>query len=88
MIAFPFSASSLARFSAISLSSSTFWINHRTVFPTHTSFQGAGIPALAIKTVVDEMYVLDPEWGEVLHKTGTIPVMRDTTATTDKKKRR
>ena len=56
--------------------------------PTHTSFQGAGIPALAIKTVVDEMYVLDPEWGEVLHKTGTIPVMRDTTATTDKKKRR
>ena len=56
--------------------------------PTHTSFQGAGIPALAIKTVVDEMYVLDPEWGEVLHKTGTIPVMRDTTATTDKKKRK
>ena len=55
--------------------------------PTHTSFQGAGIPALAIKSVVDEMYVIDPEWGEVLHKTGTIPVMRDTTKT-DKKKAR
>ena len=47
--------------------------------PTHNSFQGGGLPALAVKTVVDEMYVLDPQWGEVLHKTGTIPVMRDTT---------
>ena len=48
--------------------------------PTHNSFQGGGIPAMTVKSVVDEMYVLDPEWGEVLHKTGTIPVMRDTTA--------
>lgn len=55
--------------------------------PTHTSFQGAGIPALAIKDVVDEMYVIDPEWGEVLPRSGRIPVMRDTTRT-DKKKAR
>ena len=48
--------------------------------PTSKSFQGGGLPALAVKSVVDEMYALDPEWGEVLHKTGTIPVMRDTSA--------
>ena len=47
--------------------------------PTGKSFQGGGFPALAVKTVVDEMWALDPEWGETLHKSGTIPVMKDTT---------
>ena len=48
--------------------------------PTHRSFQGGGIPAATIREVVDEMYNMDPAWGEVVHKTGSIPVMRDTTA--------
>ena len=53
--------------------------------PTHTSFQGAGIPARAIKTVVDEIYVMDPEWGDTpLARTGQVPQPKDTTQKTKK----
>ena len=40
--------------------------------PTHNSFQGGGLPAMAVKTVVDEMYALDPEWRPCLHPGGAL----------------
>ena len=36
--------------------------------PTIHSYQGGGIPARAIKTIVDAMYNIDPYWSEVLSK--------------------
>ena len=47
--------------------------------PTHKSFQGGHLPALAVKTVVDEVYATDPRWGERLARTGSVPQMKDTT---------
>lgn len=43
---------------------------------TRKSFQGGGIPALAVKTVVDEVYAMDENWREGLHKTGRVPAMQ------------
>lgn len=44
--------------------------------PTHNSFQGGGLPAMAVRTVVDEMYVMSPTWGERLSKSGSVPSMK------------
>lgn len=38
--------------------------------PTNKSFQGGGLPALAVKTVVDNVYSIDPYWNQSLQKTG------------------
>lgn len=44
--------------------------------PTHKSFQGGGLPALAVKTVVDNIYSIDPYWSnEPLTKAGKTPFM-------------
>ena len=37
--------------------------------PTNKSFQGGGIPARAIKTVIDRIYNIDPHWREEIRKT-------------------
>lgn len=44
--------------------------------PTHNSFQGGGLPAMAVRTVVDEMWAMNPAWGEKFSKEGQIPVMK------------
>ena len=36
--------------------------------PTHQSFQGGGIPARAIKTVIDGLYTMDPAFRTELTK--------------------
>lgn len=36
--------------------------------PTHTSFQGGGIPAIAVKAVVDRLSVIDPYWRKGIEK--------------------
>ena len=38
--------------------------------PTSKQFQGGGIPARAIRTVVDGMYTRDPYWRKILEKPG------------------
>lgn len=43
---------------------------------THKSFQGGGIPAMAVKSIVDEIYAMDESWREGLHKTGRVPAMQ------------
>ncbi len=37
--------------------------------PTHKSFQGGGIPARAIKTMIDGIYTIDPVFRNTLEKT-------------------
>ena len=37
--------------------------------PTTKSFQGGGIPARAVKTVIDELYNIDPYWRTKIEKT-------------------
>ncbi len=37
--------------------------------PTNKSFQGGGIPARAIRTVIDKLYDIDPYFRETIHKT-------------------
>ena len=41
---------------------------------THHHFQGGGIPATAVKTVVDGVYSMDSRWMSELEKTGSVPV--------------
>ena len=36
--------------------------------PTNKSFQGGGIPARAIRTVIDKLYDIDPYFRETIHK--------------------
>lgn len=36
--------------------------------PTNKSFQGGGIPARAIRTVIDRLYDIDPYFRETIHK--------------------
>ena len=36
--------------------------------PTNKSFQGGGIPAMAIKDIIDQLYNIDPHWRETLTK--------------------
>ncbi len=43
---------------------------------THNSFQGGGLPAMAVRTVVDQLYAMDSSWGESLPKSGQLPQMR------------
>lgn len=41
--------------------------------PTHQHFQGGGIPARAVKTIVDEAYSMDGRWREEVPAGGTLP---------------
>ena len=43
--------------------------------PTHQHFQGGGIPARAVKTLVDEVYSMDGRWQQELGKSASLPVM-------------
>ena len=36
--------------------------------PTNKSFQGGGIPAMAVKDIIDQLYNIDPHWRETLTK--------------------
>jgi len=40
------------------------------------SFYGGTLPALAVREIVDKIYALDPEWEQELHRTGSVPVMK------------
>lgn len=42
---------------------------------TRNSFQGGGIPAMAVKTVVDEVYAMDKRWREEIPMTAQAPKM-------------
>lgn len=42
---------------------------------TRKSFQGGGLPAMAVKTLVDELYTTDERWREELRKSGRVPAM-------------
>ena len=44
------------------------------------SFYGGTLPALAVREIVDQIYALDPEYQQELHRTGTVPVMKTETA--------
>ncbi len=44
--------------------------------PTHHQYQGGGIPARAIKTLVDNIYDIDPHWRAEVHKGGEVPEMK------------
>lgn len=44
--------------------------------PTHHQYQGGGIPARTIKTLVDNIYDIDPRWRSEVGKTGSVPVMK------------
>ncbi len=50
--------------------------------------QGGGIPAAAMRDIVDQIYALEPEWGEELKRTGSVPgtaAKADSKAKTDGK---
>jgi cell division protein FtsI (penicillin-binding protein 3) len=40
------------------------------------SFYGGTLPALAVREIVDKIYALDPEWEAELHRTGSVPMMK------------
>lgn len=43
--------------------------------PTSKSFQGGGIPARAVKELVDRVVSTDPYWRESIHKNGRLDIM-------------
>lgn len=44
------------------------------------NFYGGTYPASAVRAVVDNIYCIDPTWGDRLAKTGSLPSMKDTLA--------
>lgn len=44
--------------------------------PTHRQYQGGGIPARAVRTVVDHLVDTQPYWQGSLAKTGSTPLMK------------
>ncbi|MFA6592487.1 MAG: penicillin-binding protein [Bacteroidales bacterium] len=44
--------------------------------PSIKSFYGGTLPALTLKEIVDDLYAMDPTWGEVITKKGEVPQMR------------
>lgn len=49
-----------------------------TVYSTlsHQSFYGGTYPARAVKEIVDNIYALDSQWGEKIHRQGQMPQMK------------
>jgi cell division protein FtsI (penicillin-binding protein 3) len=45
-------------------------------YPSHRNFYGGTKPAMAVRSIVDQLYALDPAWRPELTPTATVPQMK------------